>query len=59
MAITKTTRVQRAEVYPKTSAEAEATESAAWPTVMAVYEDACNCNSCKTFTKVYGYTWYR
>lgn len=39
MAITKTTRVQRAEVYPKTSAEAEATESAAWPTVMVVYED--------------------
>lgn len=39
MAITKTTRVQRAEVYPKSNAEAEATESAAWPTVMVVYED--------------------
>ena len=39
MAITKTTRVQRAEVYPKSSAEAEATVSAAWPTVMVVYED--------------------
>ena len=39
MAITKTTRVQRAEVYPKSNAEAEATESAAWPTLMVVYED--------------------
>ena len=39
MAITKTTRVQRAEVYPKTDADAEATVSAAWPTVMVVYED--------------------
>ena len=39
MAISKTTRVQRAEVYPKSNAEAEATLSAAWPTVMVVYED--------------------
>ena len=39
MAITKTTRVQRAEVYPKTDADAEATVSAAWPTLMVVYED--------------------
>lgn len=39
MAISKTTRVQRAEVYPKTDADAEATVSAAWPTLMVVYED--------------------
>lgn len=39
MAITKTTRVQRAEVYPKIDASAEATVSAAWPTLMIVYED--------------------
>ena len=39
MAITKTTRVQRTEVYPKTDADAEATVSAAWPTLMVVYED--------------------
>ena len=39
MAITKTTRVQRTEVYPKTNADAEATENAAWPTLMVVYED--------------------
>jgi hypothetical protein len=39
MAITKTTKVQRCEVYPKSDADAEATESAAWPTVMVVYED--------------------
>lgn len=39
MAITKTTRVQRAEVYPKANADAETTESAAWPTLMVVYED--------------------
>ena len=39
MAITKITRVQRCEVYPKTSADAEATVSAAWPTLMVVYED--------------------
>lgn len=39
MAITKTTRVQRAEVYPKANADAEVTTSAAWPTLMVVYED--------------------
>tara|TARA_Y100000389_G_C17274544_1_gene419733 strand:- start:196 stop:495 length:300 start_codon:yes stop_codon:yes gene_type:complete len=39
MAITKTTRVQRCEVYPKTSADAEATTNTAWPTLMVVYED--------------------
>lgn len=39
MAITKTTRVQRTEVYPKADADAEATVSAAWPTLMVVYED--------------------
>lgn len=39
MAITKTTKVQRAEVYPKLDADAETTTSAAWPTVMVVYED--------------------
>ena len=39
MAITKTTRVQRCEVYPKADASAEATVSAAWPTLMVVYED--------------------
>tara|TARA_R100001460_G_scaffold50705_1_gene89155 strand:- start:89 stop:388 length:300 start_codon:yes stop_codon:yes gene_type:complete len=39
MAITKTTTVQRCEVYPKADASAEATVSAAWPTIMVVYED--------------------
>lgn len=39
MAITKTTRVQRCEVYPKADADAAATVSAAWPTIMVVYED--------------------
>ena len=39
MAITKTTKVQRCEVYPKSNVDAEATVSAAWPTVMVVYED--------------------
>ena len=39
MAITKTTQVQRCEVYPKADASAEATVSAAWPTIMVVYED--------------------
>ena len=39
MAITKTTKVQRCEVYPKSDASAEATVSAAWPTIMVVYED--------------------
>ena len=39
MAITKTTKVQRCEVYPKADADAEATVSAAWPTIMVVYED--------------------
>ena len=39
MAITKTTRVQRCEVYPKRDADAETTTSAAWPTLMVFYED--------------------
>lgn len=39
MAITKITRVQRCEVYPKLNADAEATVSAAWPSIMVVYED--------------------
>lgn len=39
MAITKTTRVQRCEVYPKADADAATTVSAAWPTLMVVYED--------------------
>ena len=39
MAITKTTKVQRCEVYPKADADAETTVSAAWPTIMVVYED--------------------
>ena len=39
MAITKTTSVQRVEVYPKANASAEATISAAWPTLMVFYED--------------------
>ena len=40
MAITKTTTVQRAEVYPKADAAAAATLSSAWPTVMVVYSDS-------------------
>ena len=39
MAITKTTKVQRCEVYPKADADADAAVSAAWPTIMVVYED--------------------
>ena len=39
MAITKTTTVERCEVYPAGDATAENTLSAAWPTVMVVYSD--------------------
>lgn len=39
MAITKTTRVQRCEVYPKQDPSAADTLSEAWPTLMVVYED--------------------
>jgi hypothetical protein len=39
MAITKTTTVQRCEVYPTANADAETTVSEAWPTIMVVYED--------------------
>ena len=39
MAITKTTKVQRCEVYPKADATAEATVSAAWPVIMVFYEE--------------------
>jgi hypothetical protein len=40
MAITKTTSVQRVEVYPSIDSEAEATTNAGNVTVMCVYEDA-------------------
>ena len=39
MAITKTTSVQRCEVYPAVDSTAENTLSSAWPTIMAVYND--------------------
>lgn len=39
MAITKTTSVQRCEVYPASDSSADASTSAAWPTLMVVYED--------------------
>jgi|TARA_B110000908_G_scaffold116655_1_gene136717 hypothetical protein len=39
MAITKTTLVQRCEVYPAGDSTAENTLSTAWPTIMVVYED--------------------
>ena len=39
MAITKTTQVQRAEVYRAMDSTAETTLSEAWPTVLVVYED--------------------
>lgn len=39
MAITKTTKVQRCEVYPKADSSADAATSEAWPTIMVVYED--------------------
>jgi hypothetical protein len=39
MAITKTTHVQRCEVYPKQDASAADTLSHAWPTLMVAYND--------------------
>jgi len=40
MAITKTTTVQRIEVYPAMNPDAEATENAAHESVMVVYLDS-------------------
>jgi hypothetical protein len=40
MAITKTTSVQRVEVYPQSDANAADTLNSGNPTVMCVYEDA-------------------
>jgi len=40
MAITKTTKVQRVEVYPPMDADAADTTNAGNPTVMCVYEDS-------------------
>ena len=40
MAITKTTSVQRCEVYPQSDADAANTLNAGNPTVMVVYEDS-------------------
>jgi len=40
MAITKTTSVQRCEVYPQSDADAADTLNSGSPTVMVVYEDA-------------------
>ena len=39
MAITKTTKVQRCEVYPKQDPTAAVTLNEAWPSLMVVYED--------------------
>jgi len=39
MAITKTTKVQRCETYPKLDASAADTLNEAWPSLMVVYED--------------------
>tara|TARA_R100001460_G_scaffold22736_2_gene46153 strand:+ start:6520 stop:6819 length:300 start_codon:yes stop_codon:yes gene_type:complete len=39
MAITKTTRVQRCEVYRAEDSSADAATNPAWPTLMVVYED--------------------
>lgn len=39
MAISKTTAVQRVEVYPPADSSADAGTSNAWPTLMVVYED--------------------
>lgn len=39
MAITKTTKVQRREVYPKQDPTAAVTLNEAWPRIMVVYED--------------------
>lgn len=39
MAITKTTKVQRVEVYPAADSSAADTTNAGNPTVMCVYED--------------------
>ena len=40
MAITKTTTVQRCEVYPQSDADSADTLNSGNPTVMVVYEDA-------------------
>ena len=40
MAITKTTTVQRCEVYPLMDSTAETTANAKFPSVMVVYNDA-------------------
>jgi len=40
MAITKTTTVQRCEVYPLADSTAETTANAKFPSVMVVYNDA-------------------
>jgi len=40
MAITKTTSVQRVEVYPQSDADAADTLNSGNPTVMVVYEDS-------------------
>ena len=40
MAITKTTSVQRVEVYPQSDADASDTLNSGNPSVMVVYEDA-------------------
>ena len=39
MAITKTTKVQRVEVYPPADSSADTGTSNAWPTLMVVYID--------------------
>lgn len=40
MAITKTTTVQRTEVYPAGDPSGDSTANSSWPTIMVVYEDS-------------------
>ena len=39
MAITKTTKLQRCEVYPAEDSTAESSSNVAWPSITAIYMD--------------------
>lgn len=39
MAITKTTKLQRCEVYPAEDSTAESSSNLAWPSITAIYMD--------------------
>ena len=51
MAITKTTKLQRCEVYPAEDSTAESSSNVAWPSITAIYMDTIDADLPVTLTR--------